>query len=51
MAEMKVDLTKLIEMTHREAKVNDLVLHDLMIERATRQQQYHPMQAEMNQTK
>eukprot|EP00644_Phytophthora_capsici_P019615 jgi/Phyca11/133708/e_gw1.656.4.1 len=38
---LKVDLTRLVEMTHREAKVNDLVLHDLMIERATRQQQYH----------
>lgn len=38
---------RLVELTHREAKVNDLALHDLMIERATRQQQYHLMQAEM----
>ncbi|KAF4128207.1 RNase H-like domain found in reverse transcriptase [Phytophthora infestans] len=47
---LKVDLTRLVEMTHREAKMNDLALHDLMIERATRQQQYHLMQAEMKQT-
>ncbi|OWZ14581.1 hypothetical protein PHMEG_00011920 [Phytophthora megakarya] len=39
----------LVELTHREAKVSDLALHDLMIERATRQQQYHLMQAEMKQ--
>ncbi|KAE9265507.1 hypothetical protein PF001_g30858 [Phytophthora fragariae] len=40
---LKVDLTRVVELTHREAKVNDLVLHDLMIERATRQQQYYLM--------
>ncbi|KAE9358743.1 hypothetical protein PF008_g2540 [Phytophthora fragariae] len=44
---LKVDLTRLVELTHRQAKVNDLALHDLMIERATRQQLYHLMQAEM----
>ncbi|KAE9274004.1 hypothetical protein PF008_g29704 [Phytophthora fragariae] len=44
---LKIDLTRLVELTHREAKVNDLALHDLMIERATGQQQYHLMQAEM----
>ncbi|KAE8906315.1 hypothetical protein PF003_g10148 [Phytophthora fragariae] len=44
---LKVDLTRLVELTHREAKVNDLVLRDLMIERATRQQQYYLMQSEM----
>ncbi|KAG3072172.1 hypothetical protein PI125_g22571 [Phytophthora idaei] len=46
---LKVDLTRMVESTHREAKVNDLVLHDLMIERATRQQQYYLMQSEMKQ--
>ncbi|KAG2789501.1 hypothetical protein Pcac1_g1450 [Phytophthora cactorum] len=39
----------MVELTHREAKVNDLVLHDLVIERATRQQQYYLMQSEMKQ--
>ncbi|KAG6616359.1 uncharacterized protein IUM83_03835 [Phytophthora cinnamomi] len=34
---LKVDLSRLVELTHREAKVNDLALHDIMIERATRQ--------------
>ncbi|KAG2779693.1 hypothetical protein Pcac1_g10144 [Phytophthora cactorum] len=37
---LKVDLARLVKLTHRDAKVNDLTLHDLMIERATRQQQY-----------
>ncbi|OWZ04566.1 hypothetical protein PHMEG_00023512, partial [Phytophthora megakarya] len=46
---LKVDLTRLVDLTHRDAKINDLVLHDLMIERATRQQQYHLMQSEMKQ--
>ncbi|KAG2800220.1 hypothetical protein PC113_g24732 [Phytophthora cactorum] len=46
---LKVDLTRMVELTHREAKVNDLVLHDLVIERATRQQQYYLMQSEMKQ--
>ncbi|KAE8875137.1 hypothetical protein PF003_g40731 [Phytophthora fragariae] len=44
---LKIDLTRLVELTHREANVNDLALHDLMIERATGQQQYQLMQAEM----
>ncbi|GMF54505.1 unnamed protein product [Phytophthora fragariaefolia] len=44
---LKVDLTRLVELTHREAKVNDLALDNLMIERVTRQQQCHLMQAEM----
>ncbi|KAG3105672.1 hypothetical protein PI125_g13402 [Phytophthora idaei] len=44
-----LDLSWLVELTHREAKVNDLVLHDLMIERETRQQQYYLMQSEMKQ--
>ena len=43
---LKVDLTRLVGLTHRKAKVDDLALHDLMIER---QQQYHLMQAEMRQ--
>uniref|UniRef100_H3H7U2 CCHC-type domain-containing protein n=1 Tax=Phytophthora ramorum TaxID=164328 RepID=H3H7U2_PHYRM len=47
---LKVDLTRLVELTHREAKVDDLALHDLMIERATRQQQYYLMQNEMKQS-
>ncbi|GMF44351.1 unnamed protein product [Phytophthora fragariaefolia] len=47
---LKVDLRRLVELTHREAKVNDLDLHDLMIERTTRQQQYHLMQAEIKQS-
>ncbi|EGZ09272.1 hypothetical protein PHYSODRAFT_549876 [Phytophthora sojae] len=46
---LKIDLSWLVELTHREAKVSDLALHDLMIERATRQQQYHLMQSEMKQ--
>ncbi|OWZ07164.1 LOW QUALITY PROTEIN: hypothetical protein PHMEG_00020478 [Phytophthora megakarya] len=46
---LKVDLKRLVDLTHREAKMNDLVLHDSMIERATRQQQYHLMQADMKQ--
>ncbi|EGZ08970.1 hypothetical protein PHYSODRAFT_362026 [Phytophthora sojae] len=46
---LKIDLSRLVELTHREAKVSDLALHDLMIERATRQQQYHLMQSEMKQ--
>lgn len=46
---LKVDLTRLAELTHRETKVNDLALHDLMIERETRQQQYYLLQAEMKQ--
>eukprot|EP00644_Phytophthora_capsici_P012183 jgi/Phyca11/119324/e_gw1.38.239.1 len=44
---LKVDLIRLVDLTHRDAKADDLVLHDLMIERATRQQQYHLMQSEM----
>ncbi|GMF50337.1 unnamed protein product [Phytophthora fragariaefolia] len=47
---LKVDLTRLVELTHRDAKISDLALHDLMIERATRQQLYHLMQAEMKNT-
>ncbi|OWY95713.1 hypothetical protein PHMEG_00034212, partial [Phytophthora megakarya] len=47
---LKVDLTRLIGLTHREAKVNDLALHDLMIDRATRQQRYYLMEAEMKQS-
>ncbi|ETL82072.1 hypothetical protein L917_17701, partial [Phytophthora nicotianae] len=46
---LKVDLTRLVEMTHRRAKIDDLVLHDLIVERATQQQQYHLMQSEMKQ--
>ncbi|GMF42248.1 unnamed protein product [Phytophthora fragariaefolia] len=44
---LKADLTRLVELIHREATVNGLTLHDLMIESATRQQQYHLMKAEM----
>ncbi|POM72870.1 Hypothetical protein PHPALM_10354 [Phytophthora palmivora] len=46
---LKIDLTRLVDLTHRGAKADDLALHDLMVERATRQQQYHLMQAEMKQ--
>ncbi|GMF37482.1 unnamed protein product [Phytophthora lilii] len=35
---LKVDLERLAELTHRDAKVDDLALHDLIIDRATRQQ-------------
>ncbi|KAE9358454.1 hypothetical protein PR003_g1253 [Phytophthora rubi] len=44
---LKVDLTRLVELTHREAKVNNLVLHDLIIARSTRQQKYYIIQSEM----
>ncbi|POM63810.1 LOW QUALITY PROTEIN: Hypothetical protein PHPALM_20740 [Phytophthora palmivora] len=44
---LKVDLPKLVEFNHRDTKVNDCSLHDLMIDRATRQQQFHFIQAEM----
>ncbi|KAE8878618.1 hypothetical protein PF005_g7993 [Phytophthora fragariae] len=44
---LKVDMVTLVELTHREARITDLSLHDLMIERAARQQQYQLMQAVM----
>ncbi|OWZ14282.1 LOW QUALITY PROTEIN: hypothetical protein PHMEG_00012264 [Phytophthora megakarya] len=46
---LKVDMTRMVDLTHRQAKTDDLVLHDLMIERATRQQQYYSIQREMKQ--
>ncbi|KAJ8574930.1 hypothetical protein ON010_g4282 [Phytophthora cinnamomi] len=44
---LKVELTGIVELTHREAKVNDLALHELTIERATHQQQYCLIRSEV----
>ncbi|POM69784.1 Hypothetical protein PHPALM_13904 [Phytophthora palmivora] len=45
----KTDLTRMVELNHRETKADDHALHDLMIERATRQQQYYLKQSEIGQ--
>ncbi|KAG6616519.1 uncharacterized protein IUM83_13072 [Phytophthora cinnamomi] len=46
---LKIDLSRLVDFNHRDANVNDRALYDLTIERATRQQRYHLIQAEMKQ--
>jgi hypothetical protein len=47
---LRVELTRLVEVvTYRLAKTDDDVLHDLMVERALRQQQAHLIQQELKQ--
>ncbi|KAF1313307.1 hypothetical protein FI667_g17508, partial [Globisporangium splendens] len=44
---LRVEITRLTDLTHRNAKIDDSALHDLLVDRATRQQQYHLIQGEV----
>lgn len=47
---LRVELTRLVDITtYRHAKTDDDALHDLMLERAQRQQQAHLIQLELKQ--
>ncbi|POM68944.1 Hypothetical protein PHPALM_14828 [Phytophthora palmivora] len=43
---LRIDVERLVNMTHRGAKADDVQLYDVIVERAVRQQHYHLMQAE-----
>ena len=47
---LKVDLNRLILQIQRKTKVKDQILHDLIIERATRQHYDYILQAAMKHT-
>ncbi|POM64811.1 LOW QUALITY PROTEIN: Hypothetical protein PHPALM_19609 [Phytophthora palmivora] len=43
---MRIEIERLMDMTHRKAKPDGVVLYDLTVRRAVRQQHYHLMQVE-----
>ncbi|POM67526.1 Hypothetical protein PHPALM_16460, partial [Phytophthora palmivora] len=43
---LRIDVERLVNMTHRGAKADDVQLYHVIVERAVRQQHYHLMQAE-----
>ncbi|GMF56173.1 unnamed protein product [Phytophthora fragariaefolia] len=43
---LRIDVERLVRMTHRGTKADDVQLYDVIVERAVRQQHYHRMQAE-----
>ncbi|GMF16253.1 unnamed protein product [Phytophthora fragariaefolia] len=43
---LRIDVERLVSMTHRGAKADDVQLYNVIVERAVRQQHYHLMQAE-----
>ncbi|GMF61936.1 unnamed protein product [Phytophthora fragariaefolia] len=47
---LRIDVERLISMTHRDAKVDDVQLYDLIVERAVHQQHYYLMQAGTNKS-
>lgn len=43
---LQVDVKRLVEMTHRDACTDDMLLYQLIVERATMQHHFHLMQKE-----
>ncbi|POM69604.1 Hypothetical protein PHPALM_14096 [Phytophthora palmivora] len=44
---LRVDIERLVAVTHQHAKMDDVVLYELIITRAKSQQHFHTMQAEL----
>lgn len=48
---LKMDIERLVSLTRRDAKFNDVTLYQLILERAVMQQHYHVMSMELRQQK
>ncbi|KAF1313442.1 hypothetical protein FI667_g17361, partial [Globisporangium splendens] len=44
---LRVEITRLADLTHRNIETDDSALHDMIVDRATRQQRYHLIQCEV----
>jgi transposase InsO family protein len=44
---LRVDVERLVSLTHRRERSDDVALYDLIVDRATRQQHYHLIQGEL----